>query len=588
MLIFKDKNIAKEIANIFKPYVKKFLFIILTMIIGTVIAMSIPLIAKKIVDIGLIDKKLNIVIKYSMITLIIIVIQESLELIQTKYILNINSKIKYRLNSRCISKLLKVKMNYFDNNNITEIMRNISMDIENVSKLSDNCTLIIITEFLKFIGGLIGLFIIDYKLTFCVIIFIPIKYKITTVLSNKKETLFKNYMEFNSDYCSWFGNTMAGIREIKLWNAFNIKKREFNDKQRKIIKTDVKFGYLDKVNNISDAFLIQILITILYILGANMIIKDELSIGSLFAFITYSSYVTNPVSVILSFGYSLSVIYPSAKRLFDFLNMEDEDSHDREKKINYNNVDINGDLELKDVSFFYNKDKLVLKHISLKIDKGDKVILLGSNGSGKSTLIKLILGLYDPTEGNIYINNINLKQIKFRDYRNIFSVVNQDNYIFDGTVKENISLFSKDIRDIEGVCKKSGAYDFINKLPMKYETVLGKKGVKLSGGQIQRLAITRAMAKKSQILIFDEATSNCDFETQLYINDLVKNCLNDKTVIMITHKIDIELLKSMNKIVILDEGEIIDIGTHDELINSNNYYREIIEKYNDSLKEKLI
>ncbi|MBU5591516.1 ABC transporter ATP-binding protein/permease [Clostridium sp. MSJ-4] len=584
IIILKDKKVTKQILNIFKPYNKKLMLIIFTMILGTIISMFTPLIAKKIMDEGLINKHIYTVIKYSLIALTIVIFQQFIELIQTKYLLNINSKIKYRLNSKCMSKLFKVKMSYYDENNVTEIMKNISMDVENLSKLSDRCTLLIITEVLKFVGGLIGLLLIDYKLTLCVIIFIPLKYKATSILSKKKEKLFQNYMEYNSDYYSWFGNTVSGIREIKLWNVYDVKKKEFTKKQRKLIKTDVKFGYLDKINDMCEMSLVQGLTTLLYVLGAYMVIGDELSIGSLFAFLTYSTYVTNPISIILNVGYSFSTVYPSAKRLFDFLNMEDEQ---RNNKIKHN--EINGDLELKDVSFAYNEEKIVLKNINLKIDKGEKVILLGNNGSGKSTLIKLILGLYEPTEGNIYMNDLNIKDIKFKDYRNIFSVVNQDSYIFDGSVKDNISLFSnKNIKHIKDICKKSGASEFIDKLPGKYEAILGKRGVKLSGGQVQRLAIARAMAKDFDVLIFDEATSNCDFKTQLYMSNLVKEYFRDKTLIMITHKIDIDLLKSMDKIIIMNNGSIDCVGSHYDLLNKNEFYKELVNKYYLSLGKKVI
>lgn len=587
MVLFKDKKISTEILKLFKPYSKKFILIIATMILGTIISMLIPIIAKNIMDEGLINRNMAIVIKYSLISFLVIIVQQLIEFVQTKNILNINSKIKYKLNSKCISKLFKVKMNYYDDNNVTEIMKNISMDIDNVLKLSDSCTLLIVTEILKFVGGIIGLLLIDYKLTICVILFIPIKYKITSMLSTRKEELFKDYMEYNSDYYSWFGNTISGIREIKLWNAFFIKKKEFTKKQRNLIKTDIKFWYLDKVNDIGQTFLMQGLTTVLYILGAYMVIGNSLSIGSLFAFLTYSTYVTDPVSIILNVGYSFSTIYPSAIRLFDFLSMEDEEYSNGIKRKKYENI--NGDLELRNVNFSYKKEKIILKNINLKIKKGEKVIILGNNGSGKSTLIKLLLGLYEPTEGNVYINNLNLKEIKFKDYRNLFSVVNQDSYLFDGSIKDNINLFSnKNIKDIENICEQSGAAEFINKLPNKYETILGRRGVKLSGGQAQRLAITRAMAKKFEILIFDEPTSSCDIKTQLYVNDLIKTYFKDKTLIMITHKIDIDLLQSVDKIVIMNNGEIDSIGKHNKLLIENDYYKQLIDKYYIDLKEKVI
>lgn len=587
MKILKHTRASKQILNLFKPYIKKIIFIVLTMVIGTIISMVIPLLARKIVDEGLINKDIYIVAEYSLVSFLVIIIQQFTEFVQTKSTLNINSKIKYRLNSKCISKLFKVKMSYFDNNNVTEIMKNISMDIENILKLSDSCTLLIITESLKFIGGIVGLLLINYKLTLCVLLFIPIKYKITLVLSKRKENLFKDYMKYNSDYYSWFGNTISGIREIKLWNVYDIKKMEFTKKQRNLIKTDVKFGYLDRANEISQALLLQGLTTVLYILGAFMVIGSSLSIGSLFAFLTYSTYVTNPVSIILNVRYSFSAIFPSAKRLFEFLDMEDEEFNYKNNRFKYRTI--NGDLEFKDVSFSYNEEKTALKNINLKINRGEKVLLLGNNGSGKSTLIKLILGLYEPTEGNIFINDLNVKQLKFKDYRNIFSVVNQDSYIFDGTVKDNISLFSKmNNEEIEEICKKSGAIEFINKLPNKYETILGRKGVKLSGGQIQKLAITRAMAKDFEIMIFDEATSSCDFMSQLYIRDLIRKSFADKTVIMITHKIDIELLQSVDKIVILDNGELDSVGTHEELLIESVSYKRMLDKYYESIGERVV
>lgn len=388
--------------------------------------------------------------------------------------------------------------------------------------------------------------------------------------AKKRKQLIDGFIYENQKYAGWFGDTVGGIREVKLFGIFDDKHKEFSDKQMRVINSQKKVQMLSQWNSTTDTILVRILTSLIYIVGANMVFNMQLSVGNVFAFITYSAYVTGPISAILNIGYLLSGIIPSTKRYYKFMELEEEND----------NVDAivlpqYGDVELQNISFSYDKEKMVLQNISMLIPQGSKIAFIGKNGSGKSTIIELLLRMYEPTKGRILLSGSNIADMELGKYRNMISVVSQDIYMFNDTIRNNICLYRQvEDKKILDICEDSGLTDFIAEVSLNYQ--VGQNGAMLSGGQKQKIALARALVHDKPIIIFDEATSNTDAYSEQQINGLLDTRLKDKTVIVITHKK--EALSKVNQIVVLKEGVVADLGRYDDLIGKSDELNVMLEK----------
>lgn len=285
--------------------------------------------------------------------------------------------------------------------------------------------------------------------------------------------------------------------------------------------------------------------------GGLLVISGELSIGGVFAFLSYSGYVTGPISSVLNMRFFFSQIFPSAKRLFTLLDTEEEPGGP-------DPLPSSGDLEIRfqDVSFTYESaGRQVLKHVDFSLRKGEKVAVIGQNGSGKSTLLNLVLRFIQPESGAITFCGKDIAELDLEQYRGLFAVVSQEPYLFDDTVENNINL-TGDAKEEEVLraARQSGAEGFIGRLPEKEKSKIGRNGARLSGGEKQKLAVARAIIKDAPIIILDEATSGYDVESDQYLFKILQQELRDKTVISITHRYD--NLKGMDRVYRLEEGKL--------------------------------
>lgn len=425
---------------------------------------------------------------------------------------------------------------------------------------------------------MIGAFLIDWRLSILVIGLIPFRYFIVVGLAKRKKKLFSKYIDAHRDYSGWYGDNLAGIKEIKIWNLEKFKLSQFTTKQREMIKQEVKMAYIENVNNISETLFDQVISTFLYLVGGYLIVGNSLSIGKLFAFITYSSYITAPIFAIMNIGFTFAGILPSAERYFNFI------GQNKERQVLVKKVDIDkieGSIEFKNVSFYYKKDNIILKNINFKINKGEKIAVIGRNGEGKSTIVNLLLRLISPNSGQVLLDGEDIQKINLKQYRNVISVVNQDTYLFNTTIKENIIFNSKNnINDMYIAANKCGADKFIEKMKDKYESSVGDRGAKLSGGERQKIAMARALVKNAKILILDEATANYDAKAEKEMNKVIESEFKNQTVVIITHRQ--EVLVGVDKIIVLNKGIIEEIGNHKELIENNELYKSLFN--NKSIK----
>lgn len=563
-----NKEAVKRLLQLLSRYGKTIAVIICCLFVSTGLNLCIPLISKRIMDDGFIGGNKKLLIELVLASMVIYMVNSLIDIIKEKKRVDISAKIQYFLSEQSFSHLMKLRVNYFNNTNYAETLNNINVDINQMTSIADSSVFFVITQAFSMAGGIIGLFIIDFRMTILVLLFIPVKCVVMKYFAKKQKQIMDEFIKRNQKYARWFGDTVGGVREVKLFNIFEKKHEEFSHSQNSIIEKQKQMNMLGQWNIIIDAIMVQFLSTLLYILGANLVFDLQLSVGSVFAFITYSAYVTGPISAILNIGYLLSGIIPSTKRYYAFMDLEEEPENGKTEELCLQ------DLKLEQVSFAYEKDKYVLKDVGILFAKGSKTAVIGRNGSGKTTIINLLTRMYEPTNGRILLGTEDISELSLRQYRDMVSVVSQQIYLFNDTIRNNICLY-KQVSDavVETACRDSGLEDFIKEVSLDY--VVGQNGAMLSGGQKQKIALARALIHDKPIIIFDEATSNTDVYSEQQINGLLNTKLKEKTVIVITHKK--EILSKVEQIIVLKEGVVVDTGTFDELNGKNGELKIMLE-----------
>lgn len=565
------KASVSELLKLLLPYKFGISGIILILILNAIFSLILPLLSKSIMDDGFIGGDQGVLILRVMQTLILVILICGIDIVKDKIRIGIQNDLKLNLSSNSFQHLSRLNMSYFDEKNDAEILNNLRMDIENICMVADNSLFFVFAQVFSIIGGMVGLFILNAKLAGLVILLIPIKYLIARYFAKKNKKIMQQYIESEEVYSKWFGDVVSGMREIKLFNLYQHKYVELQGYQERIVKSSKKANLLLTYNTTVEKITMQLLMSCIYILGAIQVFNLETSVGTTFAFISYSAYVTSPITAIMNIKQMLAGIFPSVERYVAFVNIEEE-------QVEGEKVPSMGDIILTDVSMYYdtNPNKYAIQNLSLTIKAGSKTAVIGTNGSGKSTLINLLLRLYRYNSGNITMNGVEISSLNLDDYRSMFSVVSQDVVLFNGTIKDNLCLY-KDFSDsaIKFAIQASGLEGFIKEHSLDY--VVGERGTALSGGEKQKLSLARAILHDKPILILDEATANTDVYSKKYIHNYLFEA-TEKTVIIITHSD--EVLQMMDDIVFLENGKVLCHGTYQELLSQNKDFQNMMTALN--------
>lgn len=547
-----NRKIIGILLGTIKTIKYKLVLIIFTFALGSMYSFLNPLIIKNIMDYGMVNKNFHYICMQSLLLLLVYVLQQFNNLLQGNLSIEVKNYFINSLMVKTFTKLMKLKLKYFNENNSAEIVRRLYHDVDMIGLIVDRNMISVISYVICMISGSIGIILLNWKLSIPVFLFVPVKFLIVYYMSIRNEQLEKELIVKTSDLSSWFGNIINGIKEVKLWNLCKIKSEEYSSKQQQILAIQKKREMVNCYNITGDSTINAILTVILYIGGGWLVSNSRMSIGGVVAFLAYSLSVTGPISSIINLRYIFSSIKPSADRMHDFFRLEEE--------IDGNCIIQNNEfknLTLTNVTYAYG-DNIVFKNLSLKIERGDKIAIVGKNGAGKTTVIQLLLRFLQPTGGNICINGKEISSIKLNDYRELFSIVNQNVYMFKDTVVRNLDLKDKcSLEEIMSVCERMGIDNVIRKLPSGYHSLLEENGSNLSGGERQKLALARALLKKGEILILDEPTSNYD---EISTNSFIERIMNeykDKTIIIITH--DNRVLDKVDKKYTLKKGILMDL-----------------------------
>ncbi len=486
-----------------------------------------PFLSGKIVDDGIVKKNLEVLAILCGISLFLYVLNAILEIVKEKQRLFIYNKIRYDMERKAFLHLTKIKMNYFNDKNVSNIHQTIKEDISYISEVAGDETFQVLTSFLAAIGGGIALFCLEWRLGIAVILFMPVNCFASMILFKKNMSLAEKYINKSRGYNEWFGETVNGMKEIRLFGMQKKKENEIVEKQSELIELNNKQGLFQVENEQIQMLLLKTMSYVLYLIAGVLMVKNGITIGETVAFQTYALMLTGPISYGLMFLFQASSLIPSIKRHYAFMEYEEEEVGGEECKKN-------GDIVFEHLSFGYDEENMLLTDFDFRIQKGSKVAILGKNGVGKTTLLNLILRVVSPIQGDILFADKTIKDYDIFSYRKMFGVVSQNVYLFNASIRDNICLDeSVGEEKLTQILQMVNLTGLISERGLDY--IVGENGCMLSGGQKQKIALARALAHERPILILDEATSNLDKETIEILTGLFKSELKDNTVICVTH-----------------------------------------------------
>ena len=482
---------------------------------------------------------------------------------------NIIKDIRIKL----FSHLQKFKLQFFDKTPIGRIVtRNVS-DIETIADIFGQGIASIIGDVLQLFGIVFLMFYINWKLTLISLATLPFLFLTTYVFKEKVKLSFNNVRNAVANLNSYVQEHIIGMNIVQI---FGNEKKEY-ERFKKINETHLKAN-LKAVLYYSIYFPVMELFTsiglgLLIWYGSNQLFAEEVTLGVLVAFIMYLQLFFRPIRSIADRFNTLQMGVVSSKTIFDLLDREEVISSNEKIK----DVHLKGDVEFKNVWFAYNDDEYVLKNISFKINYGESVGFVGSTGSGKTSIINLINRFYDFQKGKILVDSVDIRDYNLFSLRNNLGLVSQDVFLFSDTIYNNITLFNDSIKEDEvwNAIKKVGAEKFIEKLPGKLQFDVKERGVSLSVGQRQLISCIRIMLYDPKIILLDEATSSVDSDSEIMIQNAISEILKNRTSIVVAHRLS--TIKEVDKIVVIDSGEIKEIGSHRELLKRNGYYNKLYE-----------
>ena len=490
--------------------------------------------------------------------------------------ISVAEEIKKMLQSDMIKSLINSDTQIIDRKHSGKFISNLTYDVTHITTMLSSAILSLFKDSLTLFGLLFVMFYQNWKLALIAIIMIPIASIASRALGKRIGKVVTEAQEKSGFLNTYLIELFKNHKLIKIFQkeAYESKRadehlNQLKDKNKKINIVFVRMSPIMET-------LTGIMIAILIYYSGKLALKDEIEIGNFFSFLAAMMLAYQPVRALSTLNMVLNQGLSAASRILPIIDNKNEiTDHVDAKDI----IITKANIEFKNINFKYNSvEKNVLENINLKITGGKMTSLVGHSGSGKSTILNLIPRFYDAQTGDILIDNQSIYKIKIKSLRDKISLVSQDTTLFDDTIKNNIAYAKSDVTEEEifAAAKFSYSHEFINKLPNKYETIIGENGIRLSGGEKQRISIARAMIKKSPIILLDEATSSLDAETESKIQDALKILTKDKTTIVIAHRLSTIL--NSDQIYIIDSGNVVTSGKHDELLNNSDLYKNFYEK----------
>ena len=568
----------KKLASYYRPYLGLFFADMFFAILGAAITLVIPLIVRYITGNVITqepDAAMLKIVRLGIFMLILVLMECYCNYFISNYGHIMGAKIEYDMRAEIFSHYQKLSFSFFDNQKVGQLMSRITTDLFDISELLHHGPEDLVISVIKIVGSFVILMCIDVKLTLIAFLFIPVMLLYAAYFNKRMKRAFKQNRAKIADINSQIEDNLSGIRVVKSFANEDVEMHKFEEGNQGFLRAKKNsYFYMAGYNSGLGAFTTLITIAVL-VSGAVLITKNQVNVTDLITFLLYINTFTDPVKKLVTLTEQFQNGYSGYERFMEMMEIQ-PDIVDRSGAGEL--TDVRGDISFEDVSFQYEENsQTVLNHINLEVTAGSYMALVGSSGAGKSTLCSLIPRFYEVSGGAIRIDGTDIRDITLKSLRDHIGIVQQDVYLFVGTVADNIRYGKPQatFEEIVEAAKNANAHDFIMSLPDGYDTDIGQRGVKLSGGQKQRLSIARVFLKNPPILIFDEATSALDNESEKVVQESLEKLAKNRTTFVIAHRLS--TIKNAEKILVLTDSGIEEEGTHKQLLERGGIYAHLYQ-----------
>lgn len=532
----------------------------------------------------LINPKMNLdLIKKITITLVIIYILSAVfNYIEGLSMVNVANKYAKKLRTSISEKINKLPLKYFDHNLSGDILSRVTNDVDTIAQSLNQSLATLVSSITLFLGSIIMMFVTNYIMAITAIVASLLGFVLMFIILGKSQKYFSARQVELGKINGYIEEVYSGLNVVKTCNGKEESDKEFDKLNQKLYTCNRKSQFLSGLMPPIMSFIGNFGYVAVCIVGALLVSKDMITFGVIVAFIVYVRLFTNPLSQIAQAMTSLQTTLAASERVFEFLDEEEmPDESSLTKKLDKKKV--KGKIEFQNVKFGYDKDKIIIKDFSATAKPGQKIAIVGPTGAGKTTMVNLLMKFYDIQDGDIKIDGISIKELSRDNIHKLFTMVLQDTWLFQGTIKENIIYNRKNISDkkVKEVCEVVGVDHFIKTLPNGYDSVLSDND-SISAGQRQLLTIARGMIEDSPFLILDEATSNVDTRTEELVQKAMDKLMENKTSFIIAHRLS--TIKNADLILVMKDGNIIETGNHNKLMKENGFYASLYNSQFEKVK----
>ncbi|HHD2753356.1 TPA: ABC transporter ATP-binding protein [Clostridium perfringens] len=499
--------------------------------------------------------------------------------IQSFIMAGVAQKVSYNLRKQISEKMDTLPLKYFDTRTNGEVLSRITNDVDTVSQTLNQSLSQIITSVVTLIGVLIMMFSISWIMTLATFIILPVSMILISLVVKKSQKYFKSQQEYLGHLNGQVEEVYGGHNIMKAFNREEASTKDFNELNDTLYKSAWKSQFLSGMMMPIMSFVGNLGYVLVTILGGWLTVRSIITVGDIQAFIQYVRSFNQPIAQMAQVANIMQSTAAAAERVFEFLDEEDEV---KDPETSIDTSEIKGEVDFEDVHFGYNPDKIIINDFSVDVKPGQKVAIVGPTGAGKTTIVKLLMRFYDINSGSIKIDGHDIRDFKREDLRNLFGMVLQDTWLFNGTIMENLRYGRLDATDAEvkEAAKVAHVDHFVKTLPDGYNMVLNEEASNISQGQKQLLTIARAFLKDPKLLILDEATSSVDTRTELLIQKAMEKLMEGRTSFIIAHRLS--TIRDADLILVMKDGDIVEQGNHEELLKKGGFYSSL---YNSQFEQ---